>query len=161
MKKSLILSIVLNWCSFFLLLIEVLRLYNDIPKEDTNDPARAIAIALSVVLFGVLCIFALVHLLCVIVSTRMALKVKNDIDGDVRVKRRRLLVKLCFEILSICILLLFTIMFNFDIWFATSESAIAATLVVISVTIGLPKVTDTVNEEPDFKPTYEKLEQSE
>lgn len=161
MKKSLILSIVLNWCSFSFLLIELLRLYNDIPKEDTNNPARALAIALSVVLFGVFCIFALMHLLCVIVSTRMALKVKNDLNGDVRVKRRRLLVKLCFEILSICILLVFTIIFNFDVWFATAEVAISVTLVVISVTIGLPKVTDTVDEEPDFKPTYEKLEQSE
>lgn len=161
MKKSLILSIVLNWCSFSFLLIELLRLYNDIPKEDTNNPARALAIALSVLVFWVFCIFALMHLLCVIVSTRMALKVKNDLDGDVRVKRRRLLVKLCFEILSICILLVFTIIFNFDVWFATAEVAISVTLVVISVTIGLPKVTDTVDEEPDFKPTYEKLEQSE
>lgn len=161
MKKSLILSIVLNWCSFLFLLIEILRLYNDIPKEDTNNPARALAIALSFVLFWALCIFALMHLLCIIVSTRMALKVKNDLDGDIKVRRRRLLVKLCFEILSICILLIFTIVFNFDIWFATSEVAISVTLIVIAVTMGLPKVTDTADEEPDFKPTYEKLEQSE
>ena len=52
-------------------------------------------------------------------------------------------------------------MFNFDVWFATSESVIAVTLVVTSVTIGLPKVTDTAGKESDVKPTCENLEQSE